>query len=150
MRVWRRIALSLFLVLGLSGVASAQNINDLANWGVVTTEFHFTTAQTDAALVTVTTERIAVLQIAALLADTVTVTVGVRVGLAAATLAAASSSGVVGIVLSHPGLPAGSGYSRSPGPGLLALGVAGEDLRLTSDVPTGGSLRILVTYVLLP
>jgi len=147
---WRALALSLLLVLAWSGVASAQNINDLANWGVVSKEFHFTTAQTDVALVTVTTERIAVLQIAALLADTVSVTVGVRVGLAAATLTAVASTGIAGIVLSHPGLPAGSGFSRSPGPGILALGVAGEDLRLTSDVPTGGSLRILVTYVLLP
>jgi hypothetical protein len=113
----------------------------------ITTEFHFTTAQTDQALVTVGAGSIIVVtKCSATLSNATTVTVGVRVGLAAATLPAASSAGVTGMVLTHPGLAAGSGIVEGNGSGIIGRGADGEDLRLTSDVPTSGSLRVLVTY----
>lgn len=65
------------------------------------------------------------------------VAVAVRVGFAAATLPAASTTPVVGIVLSHPGVAAGSGM-----PGDRGRGALGEELRLTCSAPTGGSITV--------
>lgn len=114
---------------------------------VITEEFHFTTAQTNAALVTVGVgTKIVVTAIDATLDHATSVDVGVRVGFAVATLTAASSSGVTGIVLSHPGLAAGSGLARGNGSGIIGVGADNEDLRITSEVPTDGALRVTVTY----
>jgi hypothetical protein len=114
---------------------------------VIVKEFEFTSAQTDAALVTVSGGTIIVVtQVSATASNANTVNVGVRIGFAAATLSAASSSGVTGIVLSHPKLAAGSGVVEGNGAGIIGIGADGEDLRITSDAPTTGALRVLVRY----
>jgi len=71
----------------------------------------------------------------------------VRIGFGAASVPAEPTTGnsVVGVVLSHPGIAAGSGVIRGSGSGVLAVGAAGEELRITCASPTG-QLTVIVTY----
>jgi hypothetical protein len=118
--------------------------------GVITKEWTFADAdgaQTDAALVTVSAgTKIAVTNIAAICDNANTGDVAVRVGFAAASLSAAATSGIAGIVMSHPGIASGSGYNRGDGSGVLGVGADGEDLRITCEDPAGGSIRIIASY----
>ena len=109
---------------------------------VVTIEAAYTAAQTDAAIVTIATGlKIVVTQIQMTADNANTVDVGFRVGFGATT-----TPTTTGVVLTHPGVAAGSGISRGDGSGILGIGADNEDLRITSEVPTTGSIRILVTY----
>ena len=112
-------------------------------------EFHFTAAATNAPLITVdTSERIVITKCSAMVDNACSVDVGVRVALASATIAAVASGGVSGVVLSHPGVAAGSGVVEEAGGASIGEGDSGDDVRLTSEVPTGGSLRVIVNYFL--
>lgn len=51
-----------------------------------------------------------------------------------------------GVVLSHPGLAAGSGVVLGNGSGLIGQGAVGQSLLITSDVPTDGALDVSVTF----
>lgn len=67
----------------------------------------------------------------------------VRIGFGAATLVAASTTEytpATGILVDHPGALPGAQLVGVPG-----KGAAGEELRITNEVPTGGS--IIVTYL---
>lgn len=136
-----------------SAVAAADRTNWYANragipWvigghpNIVTLEAEYTAAQTNTAIVTVSTGTIIVVtQIQATVDEATTVGVGLRVGFATAT-----TPTTTGVVVTHPGMVPGSGISRGDGGGILGIGADNEDLRITSDVPTGGALRILVSY----
>ncbi len=50
------------------------------------------------------------------------------------------------VVLSHPGIAAGSGVVRGNGSGIVAIGADGAELRIANDVPTGGQITVLVNY----
>lgn len=119
---------------------------------VETKEFgDFTTGQTDTALVTVGAGNKIVVTYAAVMLDVdTTVTASFRLGFGTATLPTLSTSGVDRVFLSHPGLAAGSGIVSGTGAGIIGQGDDNEDLRLTSDVPTGGALRVMVTYYVVP
>ena len=67
--------------------------------------------------------------------------VSVLIGFAAATTPTGT-----GVVLSHPGIAAGSGVVEGSGAGMLGVGADGEDLRITSEVPTTGSIDVVVSY----
>lgn len=109
---------------------------------IITLEAEYTAAQTDTAVVTVGAgSKIVVTAAAALLDHAATVDVGFRLGFGAAT-----TPTTTGVVLTHPGVAPGSGYNRGDGSGILGVGADGSDLRITSEVPTTGSLRILVSY----
>lgn len=109
---------------------------------IITLEAEYTAAQTNAAIITVAGgTKIVVTEIEALVDKATTVDVGLRVGFAAAT-----TPTTTGVVLTHPGLAAGSGVVRGSGAGILGIGADGEDLRITSEVPTSGGIRILVSY----
>ena len=72
---------------------------------------------------------------------------GVRIGFGSSTLTAEGGSGDVGvlnIVLSHPGIAAGSGVVKGTGAGIIGRGGAGEELRITCEDP-GGKLRVVMT-----
>lgn len=73
------------------------------------------------------------------------VDVAVRIGLGSASVPAYGSNG---IVLGHPGVAAGSGVveTGTGSDGIIAIGAAGDDLRITNEVPTGGSCITRVTY----
>jgi hypothetical protein len=109
---------------------------------VVTLEAAYTSAQTNTAIVTVSSGTlIVVTQLQVTVDQANTVGVGFRVGFGAST-----TPTTTGVVASHPGLVPGSGLSRGDGAGILGAGADGEDLRITSDVATGGSLRVVVSY----
>jgi hypothetical protein len=111
-----------------------------------TIEAEFTAAQTDTALVTATaTQRIAVTRIAVTLDEATTaVGVGYRVG-----FGTPSTPTTTGVIASHPGQSPGDMQEYGSGAGLLGVGDYNEDLRITSDVPTGGALRVIVSYFFL-
>lgn len=109
---------------------------------IVTFEAAYTAAQTDAAIVTIAGGlKIVVTEIEALCDNANTVDVGVRVGFGATT-----TPTTTGVVLTHPGISAGSGVIRGNGSGIVGVGADGEDLRITCEAPTTGSIRILVSY----
>jgi hypothetical protein len=109
---------------------------------IVAVEAAYTTAQTDVAVVTVAGGlKIVVTSIGAYCDNANTVDVGLRMGFGATT-----TPTTTGVVLTHPGIAKGSGVERGTGIGILGVGADGEDLRITSEVPTTGSLRVLVTY----
>ena len=53
---------------------------------------------------------------------------------------------VDGMVLSHPGLAAGSGVVAGTGGAAIAEGGDGLELVIANDVPTGGQITVLVSY----
>lgn len=115
---------------------------------VVGTEYVATTAQTNDAIITVAGGlKIVVTAIEVMVDKATTVDVGVRIGFGTANVPTEPADGasVAGMVLSHPGIAAGSGVVRGSGAGILAIGADDEDLRITSEVPTSGKLRVLVS-----
>jgi len=109
---------------------------------ILTLEAEYTSAQTNAAIITVGSgAKIVVTQIQALCANSNSVDVAARIGFATAT-----TPTTTGVVLTHPGIAPGSGVSRGDGSGILGVGADGEDLRITSGAATSGALRILVSY----
>jgi hypothetical protein len=109
---------------------------------IITLEATYTAAQTDAAIVTVGSgTKIVVTQIQFTCDADNTVVVNFRIG-----FGAANTPTTTGVVLTHGGLVPGSGISRGDGNGILGIGADGEDLRITCSVPTGGEVRVLVSY----
>lgn len=108
-----------------------------------TFEAEYTSAQTDTIIITAgATQKIAVTQVMATLDEATTVNgVGFRVGLGTPATPTAA-----GVVLSHAGLPPGEKAERGTGAGVLAEGDFNEDLRITCEAPTGGTLRVVVSY----
>lgn len=112
---------------------------------IVTIRANYTGAQTDTAIVTATASQIIIVTKCSVIADNAnTVDVQARVGFGAAT-----TPTTTGVILSHPGISAGSGVIEGNGSGIIGIGVAGEDLRITSEVPTGGSIDVIVNYYIL-
>ncbi len=72
----------------------------------------------------------------------------VRIGFGGASVPTEPLTGtsVIGMVLSHPGIAAGSGVVEGNGSGVIAVGGDGEELRITNDVPTGGQITVVVSY----
>lgn len=86
-------------------------------------------------------------------ANSNSVDVSVELGLATATLPAVSddsATGGVGVFLSSGGIAHGGGVVETMGGEPIAVGADGEDLRLTCSVATGGSLRVIVVFVIEP
>jgi hypothetical protein len=108
----------------------------------VTLEAAYTAAQTDTAIITVSAGTIIVVTAIEVTLDHATsVDVAFRIG-----FAAANTPTTTGVLASHAGLAAGSGLVKGNGAGVLGIGADGEDLRITCEVPTGGALRVVVTY----
>jgi len=111
---------------------------------VITLRANYTAVQTDTAIVTIAGgQKIAVTSIEITADNANTVDVAVRVG-----FGAVNTPTTTGVVASHPGIKAGGGFLRGDGSGLLGVGADGEDLRITSEVPSGGSIDVVVTYFL--
>lgn len=109
---------------------------------IVTIEAAYTSAQTDTAVVTQGSGGKIVVTQAMVVCDSAnTVAVGFRLG-----LGPTNTPTTTGVVATHPGLVPGSGVSRGDGSGILGIGADGDDLRFTCTVPTGGSVRVLVSY----
>lgn len=119
---------------------------------LIVREFDFgTAAQTDlnlAAAVVAADERIYVTRFEALADNANSVAVSVRAGFGTASVPAASATGVSGMIASHPGLAAGSGIICGNGAGIIAVGGAGEEPRITTSAATGGNLHVIFGYFL--
>jgi hypothetical protein len=101
--------------------------------------------QTDIAIFS-TTEKIVCTRVSVACDNANTADVRVLVGFGATTLPAPSTTGATGLLLEHPGIPAGGGITVGDGSGILGVGAAGEDLRYTCEDPVGGSVTISVSY----
>lgn len=113
---------------------------------IITIEAAFTTAQADTALVTVGAgAKVVVTRCDVNLDEATTVGVGFRVGFGAAT-----TPTTTGVLNSHPGLVPGGGSYKGDGSGILGAGADNEDIRITSEVPTSGSLRVILSYFTIP
>lgn len=81
--------------------------------------------------------------------ESTTVGVGIRCGFGAASvpaLGASQADAVAGILFYHPGMVPGSMHTIGDGSGIVAVGGDGEELRITNEVPTGGTLVVSVSY----
>ncbi len=108
---------------------------------IITLRTNYTGAQTNAAIITVSGGTKIVVMACTVAADHAnTVDVSVLIGFAAATTPTGA-----GAYLSHPGIAPGSGIREA---GAVA-GADGEDLRITSEVPTGGSIDVVTKYFLI-
>lgn len=118
---------------------------------VVAAVYNTTGAQTDdnimAAIASGTKYVVTSLQV--FLDEACTVGVTVRIGFGTANVPALGASGadaVAGIVAYHPGVVPGGGFVVGDGSGIIGIGGDGEELRITCDAPTGGSLAVCVKY----
>jgi hypothetical protein len=112
----------------------------------ITRRDNFTTAQTDTSLVTIGAGvKIVVTQLMVVAHDSNTVSPSVIIGFGTAT----TPTGL-GVVGAHPGVPKGGGFTIGNGGGILGIGADDEDLRITSTVPTGGSITVITTYYTIP
>lgn len=139
-----------------TAVAEADRVNGVANRlgvqyviggspNVVTTRLNFTGAQTDQQVgpTVGATQRLVVTQVQVTADNANTAFPAVRLG-----FGATNTPTTTGVVASHPGVPAGGGFSRGDGSGVLGAGADGEELRLTAAAPTGGSIDVVVTHYL--
>lgn len=112
---------------------------------IKTVRTNFTAAQTDAALhadLTVAAgTKIVVTRVFVTADNANTVDVAVRIGFGATTTPTGD-----GVLVAHPGLDKGSGFTSGDGSGILGIGADGDDVRITCEVPTGGSIDCVVTY----
>jgi len=106
---------------------------------------NFTAAQTDTALVTVSSgTKIVVTRVLVTLDKATSVNVMCRVGFGTANTPTGA-----GCIAGHPGLDPGGGFATGDGSGILGVGADDEDLRFTCTVPTSGSISIFVSYYLI-
>lgn len=109
---------------------------------VATIAAAYTSGQTDVAVITVGAgAKIVVTAIEVICANANTVDTAVYVG-----FGTANTPTTAGVVLTHPGIAAGSGVAIGNGAGMIAVGADNEDLRITCGAPTTGSIRIRVSY----
>ena len=102
-----------------------------------------TTAVTDAAVVTIAGGlKIVVTAFTFTLDNASTVFPTVLMGFGAST-----TPTTTGVLAAHGGVPAGGGFSRGDGSGILGIGADGEDLRITTTGnATGNGLQLVVSY----
>ncbi len=99
-------------------------------------------AQTNAAIVTVSAgTKIVVTQIQVAVSNSTTNTPLVRIGFATAT-----TPTTTGVLFSHPGIPGGGAPFRGDGSGILGIGADDEDVRITSDSATAGTIDVILSY----
>jgi len=107
----------------------------------VCVRLNYTSAQTDVAIVTVSTGLKIVVTAIDVMADHANAAdAQVRIGFAATT-----TPTTTGVILSHAGIAPGSGISKGNGGGILGVGADGEDLRVTGEAASSG-MDIVVTY----
>lgn len=125
---------------GGSGISTAKTVRVIAgpDTNIITRRDNYTSAQTDAAIVTVSGGTKIVVLACTVAADKAnSIDVAARIGFGTANTPTGA-----GVYLSHPGIAAGSGI-REAG---AVVGGDGEDLRITSEVPTGGSIDVVTKY----
>jgi hypothetical protein len=118
---------------------------------IQTAEYYTTGAQTDdnimPAIAAGTIYVVTMIQVTASNANTVNTAVRIGFGATAVpTQGASGADAVTQVVLSHGGIPPGSGMIIGNGGGIIGIGGDGVELRITNTAPTTGDLRVVVTY----
>ncbi len=110
---------------------------------IKTVRLQFTAAQTDVAIVTISTgTKIVVTALQVTLDNASTVFPLVRIG-----FGTANTPTTTGVIAAHGGVPAGGGFSRGDGSGIIGIGADDEDLRITTvGAATGNGVEVVVTY----
>jgi hypothetical protein len=110
---------------------------------VQTVRLQFTAAQTNTAIITVSAgTKIVVTALQVTLDNASTVFPTVLIGFGAST-----TPTTTGVIAAHGGVPAGGGFSRGDGSGILGIGADNDDLRITTTgVATGNGVEVVVTY----
>jgi hypothetical protein len=118
--------------------------------GVITKSWVFTAAQTNTSLETVGgSVRMAVTYACVTCANSNTGDVSARIGFAATTLPAESATGADGMFFEHGGIAHGGGALAANGGEMIAVGDAGIPPRFTCSAPTGGSVRLVMSWRIL-
>lgn len=113
---------------------------------ITRTEWVFTTAQTNAALIAaVAATRTHLMQLGVFIHASASVNVAARIGFASAALPAESVNGASGIILNHE-LMAGSGIVLGDGGSPFAQSAINQPLLLTCGAPTGGKIVVVASY----
>ena len=131
-------------VAGNAGVigATTQRVIQALDTGWLTLRANYTTAQTNAVfLAGAGGETIHVKQIDIMADNANTVDVQARVGFDATTTPTGAD-----VIATHPGIAPGSGISKYFGEAGIASQTTGDDILITSEVPTGGSIDVFVVY----
>lgn len=117
---------------------------------IVTAVYITTGAQTDDVVVAIAAGLKAVVtRITAITDEATTVGTACRVGFGASTLPALGASGdaaVAGLLLYHPGMVPGTGVGIGDGSGIIGAGADDEDIRITCEAPTSGTLSLSISY----
>lgn len=110
---------------------------------ITTIRLQFTAAQTDVAIITVGAgTKIVVTALQVTLDNASTVFPSVRIG-----FGTANTPTTTGVVAAHGGVPAGGGFGRGDGSGIIGIGADNEDLRITTvGAATGNGVEVVVTY----
>lgn len=123
------------------GNVDVESQTPISRTGLVTTRVNYTAAQTDTAIVSTTSGVIHVTSIQIGLDAACTVAVAVRIGFGSANTPTGD-----GVLASHPGIVPGGGMVKGDGSADMGYGASGDDLRITSTVPTGGSIDVVISY----
>src|SRR3990167_7367554 len=110
---------------------------------ILTLRANYTAAQTNTAIVAAPGlgNKLVVTRVSVLADNANTVDVQVRIGFAASV-----TPTTTGVVLTHPGVAPGSGVIEGDGSGILGVGADNDALLITSEVPTTGSIDVVVSY----
>ncbi len=146
MMIWSKSLLASVLLLASATLAMAGtatlSLQALDLPKIVTIELAMTAAQTDTKIVTVAAGTTIIVVGALYDCDNAnTVNVAMRIG-----LAQTNTPTTTGVFLSHPGIPPGGGVNRGNGGAAIGIGADGDDVIITSTVPTTGSCRAVITY----
>jgi hypothetical protein len=117
----------------------------------------FDAAQTDKALLNsdgsalvTSDQQMAITYCKAVCARNNTVNVSAMVAFAATTIPTItvnSSNGQPGFALNHGGIAPGGGEVNGTGEAAIATGAAGVGPRFTCSAPTGGDIRLIISYI---
>ncbi len=119
---------------------------------LITREYDFgSAAQTDvnlAAAVVAADERVYVTRFEVMCDNANSGNVSARAGFGTANVPAASATGVSGMIGSHPNIAPGSGFMCGNGSGIIAVGGAGEEPRITTSAASANT-HVVISYFLI-
>jgi hypothetical protein len=137
-----------------TAVAAGDRVDQIANRAgvpfhigghpnILSLRLQFTAAQTNTAIITAAAgNKIIVTSFQVTLDNASTVFPSVRIGFGVTTTP--TTTGVIG---AHGGVPAGGGFGRGDGSGIIGMGADDEDLRITTvGAATGNGMEVVVTY----
>lgn len=140
-------------IAGQAGVAGGTGANDATvqrvsqayNTEWLSLRLNYTSAQTNVSLISAgANQKIIVKSLDVMLDHACTVDAAVKIGFDDTTTPTGADC-----ILSHPGIAPGSGVSKYYGSDGVTGATAADDLKITCEAPTTGSLDIVIIYKIL-